>query len=427
MGGGYCLLSVVSLLLFVLPIFDAGDKFYFLPFRFFELGIGGIVGLFSAEIADLKCFNKKSVFWVFFALLIVTICIGMFTFDINKIGVEASVVGSDKTASSDLLLSNTLLVTITSMLTAFVLGFSDKTVSISKNNAFTRIGQRSYSIFVWHQVILALYRYSISSNITVVFIILFFIIASVISEISYKLIEQKITASRKGLITTILAAVVICVMSGLIYLNAGVVRDVPELGITKDNAYRNMHAEYCDRVYKYDVDFEKNGKINILVIGNSYARDFGNIILESGYDVNLSYISAINESYIGRIKDADKVFVFSEKGKVPDYIWDNCKTVYGIGTKSFGICNGNIYSGRFKDDYFLQTVSLDDGYKKLNEDWKRDWGDYYIDMIEPVTTHNEKIRVFTDDNMFISQDCKHLTQGGARYYSNLLDLKALLN
>ena len=43
-----------------------------------------------------------------------------------------------------------------------------------------------------------------------------------------------------------------------------------------------MHAEYVDRIYEYDVDFpEENGKINVMLIGNSFARDFGNILLES--------------------------------------------------------------------------------------------------------------------------------------------------
>ena len=60
------------------------------------------------------------------------------------------------------------------------------------------------------------------------------------------------------------------------------VRDIPELDIDKNNVHRNMHAEYVDRIYEYDVDFpEENGKINVMLIGNSFARDFGNILLES--------------------------------------------------------------------------------------------------------------------------------------------------
>ena len=31
------------------------------------------------------------------------------------------------------------------------------------------------------------------------------------------------------------------------------------------------------------------------------------------------------------------------------------------------------------------------------------------------------IRVFSDENKFISQDCIHLTQGGARYYAQVIE------
>lgn len=37
-----------------------------------------------------------------------------------------------------------------------------------------------------------------------------------------------------------------------------------------------------------------------------------------------------------------------------------------------------------------------------------------------------RIRVFSDSNMYISQDTKHLTQGGAQYYAKILDLKEIL-
>lgn len=37
-----------------------------------------------------------------------------------------------------------------------------------------------------------------------------------------------------------------------------------------------------------------------------------------------------------------------------------------------------------------------------------------------------RIRVFTSDKKFISQDCRHLTQSGAKYYSSILNIDLLL-
>lgn len=54
------------------------------------------------------------------------------------------------------------------------------------------------------------------------------------------------------------------------------------------------------------------------------------------------------------------------------------------------------------------------------------YGDHYIDMLSPLLDGNE-IRVFTDKNYYISQDCRHLTQQGAQYYSKILDLDSIFD
>ncbi len=44
--------------------------------------------------------------------------------------------------------------------------------------------------------------------------------------------------------------------------------------------------------------------------------------------------------------------------------------------------------------------------------FKEKYEDHYIDMLAPVMITDTKVRVFTDDNKFISQDCSHLTKAG---------------
>ena len=38
-----------------------------------------------------------------------------------------------------------------------------------------------------------------------------------------------------------------------------------------------------------------------------------------------------------------------------------------------------------------------------------------------VRQQDGKVRVFSDDGRFISQDCRHLTKAGAQYYAKLMD------
>ncbi len=61
------------------------------------------------------------------------------------------------------------------------------------------------------------------------------------------------------------------------------------------------------------------------------------------------------------------------------------------------------------------------GYSQLNEMWRLEWGNDYIDMIAPVLVDKNRVRVFTDDGKFISPDTGHLSQAGAQWYAMMLD------
>jgi hypothetical protein len=140
-------------------------------------------------------------------------------------------------------------------------------------------------------------------------------------------------------------------------MRAGVVRDVPELYISKDDIHRGMHAEYCDRGFQYDKDFVTN-KRHWYVIGNSFGRDFVNVILESSVadSVEISYSTDIQyKKEIDRFANADRVFI-SSKGLNEDLVTQveilcsanglDREQVVIVGEKNFGECNGQIYACR---------------------------------------------------------------------------------
>ena len=423
---GIGVITAVSFVLFLLPKFTAGDKFYFIPFRFWELLLGGIIGCFSQSLNGMLKKQGKVLSFVSFGMILLILCIGLINFDISKIGVNTTIIGADTVASSDLILPNPVLLIVMVLVTGVFLVTNGETPVLHKSRVLSAIGKRSFSIFVWHQVILALYRYSVTNQLSVWFVIGFFALLALVSEISYRLIENKIRNTAKTFVAFLLLAAIVCGYSGFIYFRAGVVRDVPELGITTADIRRNMHSKYCDRIYGYQDAFTDNGKLNVLVVGNSFARDWGNILLESEYGdhINLYFSSHFSESLTEQIKKADRIFLFENyEDKAPAYLWANTDKdkVYCIGTKNFGTCNGTIYVHRFSDDYFSQTVPLDSGYDALNQERRKTWGDHYVELIEPVL-ENGRVRVFTDDRMFISQDCRHLTEAGARYYAKILDL-----
>ena len=99
--------------------------------------------------------------------------------------------------------------------------------------------------------------------------------------------------------------------------------------------------------------------------------------------------------------------------------------LYVVGNKSYGESNGIIYAKRGSDYYHNLSVKLPDELIEQNIMEKERYGAHYIDLISPVQNADGKVRVFTDDNRYISQDCTHLTQAGAQYYARILDFSFL--
>lgn len=422
--------TVCSLILYVLPFVSITDKFYFLHYRFFELGIGGLIAIAINNRAGLKITSSSVVQNIITCLLFVVICCSIVNVLTGNNIQSNKVIGKVYTGSNGMPFSPQIALLLTVVLSAIVVSFKVEKNNILNSTILAWLGKMSYSIFIWHQVLLAFYRYSISYDMDVVAVILFLLVTLIVSTISYYLVEKKITTSHLSFASWAVAALLVILPSGYLFVHAGVVRDVPELGVVKGTEHRGMFGEYCDRVYSYkEFPSEKNRKYNVLVEGYSFGRDFANILLESNYrdSINLCYAFLLeDEGVLEKAKNADYIFTFRAKEDVPKNLINSLsekQKIFGIGTKNYGSCNGIIYKNRYESDYFSQSAQMENGYKALNDEWKISWGDDYIDLLTPVLLDDKHVRVFTDDNFYFSQDCRHLTQAGARWYANVLDWK----
>ena len=82
----------------------------------------------------------------------------------------------------------------------------------------------------------------------------------------------------------------------------------------------------------------------------------------------------------------------------------------------------------FSNHYFGAAVKPMEETVQIDERMKSLYKERYIDLMSPLMNENGEIRVFTDDHKFISQDCRHLTEYGAAFYADILDLdKIFLN
>ena len=113
-------------------------------------------------------------------------------------------------------------------------------------------------------------------------------------------------------------------------MNAGVVRDVPELEVVEGNGHRGMWAEYCDRGYQYDKDFTDSNRPKWYIIGNSFGRDMINVILGSRIAdmVELSYSDVHSyQNCLNRFAEADVVILSTlmvDEIKIADVQQNHC-------------------------------------------------------------------------------------------------------
>ena len=417
-------LLVVSLAVFSIASFvfyftttDTAFRFYHITSRFFEFAVGGIVALVGLRWYFVNRYSKVAAL-VTYALLLLLLFL-----------------------NTDVLASKTKLILVV-MLTSLLLILRENLNNrIASNVLFAKVGAASYSIFVWHQVVLAFCRYSISSHFTAVSYLAYIIIVALVSLLSYRFIEQSIStwlkgdSSKKNLYSMMTIAFVgLTAFSLYVYQQAGVVRDVPELDIKKGAVHRGLHSEYCDKIYNFDKPFETQ-KRHWLVIGDSYGRDFANTVIESSIadSVEISYIYNDNykeSKYEERFAQADLIFMSSRginQNKISEMEdicnargFDTRKLVI-VGLKNFGECNGQIFIKRGRPDYFKLRTRMADEYYERNATLKANNGERYLDLIEKFMDVDGNVPVFTPDHHFISQDCLHLTRAGAIWLSQLID------
>ena len=404
-------LSVVSLLGSFGSTNEA-NRFYYLPSSFFELGIGGIVALVYDPSRE-RVFNP--VFsYLCYALLLALLVVGV-----------------------DLIPAMVRLPLVVALCAVLLLSGDALDNPFTSNSLLAKIGVASYSIYVWHQVLLAFYRYIFGVPFTVGTFILYVAAVGIISWVSYRLIEKGLSNAK---LLTLVAWVLLTAFAGWVYWNAGVVRDVPELGISVEDRHRRMNVEYTERGYQYDRPFFSSNKVRWLVIGNSFGRDFVNTIIES--DVAEQVEVSFTDDYMkpsrdGRFAAADRLFI-STRGLSMGYVsaievqcWQHGLSpdkIVIVGEKSFGVNNGHVYAKRHCSGYFEQRVEPLGGEQFLerNRRFREFYGERFLDLMSRVTDEDGLVQVFTPEHYFISADGKHFTKAGANYFAKMIDWNKFL-
>lgn len=410
-------ISVISLVLYLLPRFSTAYRFYMIPFRLYEVGFGCAIAFLHFDNHRVKhrgiAYTVMTVFFAALCLMAVPVI------PFNDSARLLTVVGS------------------TCGLIMLYQRLDPSLLDCKVTRVAAYLGKASLSIYIWHQIVIAFFRYSIAAKPTALQYIGVFAVVGILSALSYRFIEKRdftLKRNKYGYVSMIFMAalfVVTTAFSGFVYLRSGVIRDVPELEISVKHVQKGMHKQYNDAVYNMQKPFSDEDQTKVLVIGDSFARDWVNILMESelsDIDISYCYYAPTGNQLVcdDLIEQADIIFfsLFSDYESLPALLEARYYQgdVYVVGVKNFGESNGIVYINRGRPDYGEQTVRISDEYIVRNERQKQQFGDRYIDMLAPVSAGDGTVVVFTPDCKFISQDCRHLTHAGAVYYAQKLDL-----
>ncbi|WP_205855206.1 acyltransferase family protein [Pirellula sp. SH-Sr6A] len=399
-------LSVFSLVLFYSPV-PEHIRFYQLPCRFFEIAIGGIAKL---------CFGERSLSTHFLPIGIAALIAIVF----SPVALPGPIV----------------TIPLTVALAAFVLvaqpGNSKFARKVLENRISILVGLTSYSLYMWHQPLIAFYRYTVSPEINAISGIALLSLTLILSIASYHVIEKPFR-SPNTIPTWLLFLVLIPAISSTTafgyYLNSrgGIVRDVPELDIRITDATKGVHSRYNHKIRELNQGFTEVSQLErVLIVGNSFARDWANILLESSeaQSIEIQYVEhpMSDPTFLSKFQRADIVFfsTASRRDIANMGVSTEDPRIYVIGTKNFGTTAGIFYNYR-GDNYISQTTEIDDEHWEVDAKLRSDWGSQFVDLLSEVKADGERVHVITPEGKLISQDCRHLTKAGATFFARRLE------
>ena len=413
-------LTLLSLLLYLLPVDSIGNKYYLLPYRFFEIAIGGVVAIRTTKVST-------SLKYISLCGLLFMIFFGAFT--IGERAMPYNLTGGTNTIRESFLPREVLV--LLTVLFAILSCLQNRTENkwsdlACHSKVIAPLGRMSLSVFLWHQPLFAFYRYFFADELSADVLICLIVVVFLLSVFTYYFIEKRITISKVSRLYLILSFVIVNAFALWIYQKGGIVRDIPELDIREGETDPMFLEQYTDRIYQYDHEFSQdNSRKKILVIGNSFARDFANILLESSVadSIQLSYHYDFESCPLNRIRQCERIYYFGWKHEVPEMVWQNLRPhaeIWGIGTKNHGTSNGIFYKYRHHENYYSQRTVIKMDYYHVNRLLRDEWQSHYVDLLSLTLQPDGSVLVFTPYHHFITYDGRHLTPFGSRFYAKLI-------
>lgn len=297
-------------------------------------------------------------------------------------------------------------------------------------------GLISYSLYLWHQPFFAFLRVYVTERPSEIQFLALVPVIYFISYLTWRYIEapfrKKNLIDRKTIFVLSILGCMAFVVYGL-YLNHnyGSPNRIGDPSFVQQDMDKRI---YNEKAFTYKADkFSDEKIVKLLIVGNSFARDFVNITTETFDTLNHEIVYRPDlEQCIYRHKDnlstslysnAD-VIVFASGGADENcldndlrYAKENNKLIFYVGTKDFGYnLNWVIRINKNKRANLYNTIP-DSVINANTEMASRVPRESYISLLNPTLVGN-KIPITDELGRMLSTDRAHLTKYGAIYFGN---------
>lgn len=398
---------------------DGDANFLLLPSRFWELGLGGLTAI--ARPALLGWISRRGALQQ--ALAAVGLVMMLFSLIVLR--------GIYNLPGWEVMLP---LVG-----TCLVLAFADQSGAgrLLAARPMAALGLISYSAYLYHAPIYAFVRIASLEAPSPALLVATLPFCLLLAWLSWRYIEQPLRDVRRTSNRFVLwfcgITISVIVACGLIlHLTAGLF-NLSDQATVDPQLRRGLTARYNEqpRTFQGKPFPTADSSRNVMVLGNSFARDFINMGLETGAlsDLDLSYevienCEAIPPGVIARIRNAQAVIFGSGVSgsdapclvqKIAMLETMQVPHVVVLGFKQFGYNYNAVMLLPEAERYAYRARPLGDYYEANAEARRIIPGKNYIDLFDVLDDGTGTVPVFTSERQFISQDRKHLTRAGARY------------
>lgn len=302
------------------------------------------------------------------------------------------------------------------------------------------IGLISYSIYLWHQPLIAYFRLASEYEPEPIALAAASMISIPLAYISWRFVEnparnRQIASARIFYPVLVIVFLLTSALGLLMYRTYGFQRWFPEY------SYEGNPQNYVDRAYSYmHLSTETDGKPRIVVLGNSFARDFINMMNEDKtlgshyeilYDPSGCSISAERlRDMLGNAKHIILAYNWAQRGH-PSLVYEDLRKcvarleqslegrrLHILGAKNFGWNNNFVKMKPRQSLLTLRTRPIDSVLEFNAMAAKGIRG--YIDVISLISDSEMKVPIFADNGKFITYDTNHLTKSGAAWLGSIL-------